>query len=185
MESGKSKNHPLLNGACGHEYLEKPKEIKNVVLSHEEDPFCDYAETDLDQTTNYSLRYAEHNSDEDEKQSSAYFTCTEQDIVNGDSVKTYCTEGTPSQTSLNSSRATSASDLQEDIRPRSLLRTIISDASDSHKFKSVNLNSLTNADRFLEDGWGVETEEEFEVTLVDDRMNSQKGKKFFIRLKLF
>lgn len=170
LEAEKSKNHvALLNGACGH--VEKPKEIKSV-LSLEENPFCDYAETDLDQTTDFSLRYAERNSDEDEKQSSAYFTCTEQDIVNGDSVKTYCTEGTPSQTSLNSSRATSASDLQEDIRPRSLFRTIISDASDSRIFKSANLNSLTNADRSLEDGW---QEEEFEVTLVDDRINSKEN----------
>lgn len=96
-------------------------------------PYCDYAETDLDQTTDYSLRYAEHNSD-DEKQSSAYFTCSEQNVLNGDTVKTYCTEGTPSQMSLNSSRATSASDLQEDIRPRNLFRTIAGSRVSAHHF---------------------------------------------------
>ncbi|XP_043464200.1 uncharacterized protein LOC122499764 isoform X1 [Leptopilina heterotoma] len=97
------------------------------------EPFCDYAETDLDQTTDYSLRYAEHNSD-DEKQSSAYFTCSEQNVLNGDTVKTYCTEGTPSQMSLNSSRATSASDLQEDIRPRNLFRTITGSRISAHHY---------------------------------------------------
>ena len=155
LEERSKRNIPVENGACGNQYVEKLKEIKNSVLNQEEDPFCD-------QTTNYSLRYAENNSDEDEKQSSAYFTCTEQDVINGDSIKTYCTEDTPFQMSLNSSRATSASDLQADIRPRSLFRSIpeslrLSNVTNSHKVKSANLNSITNTDRSLEDVWKVET----------------------------
>ncbi|XP_011298910.1 adenomatous polyposis coli protein isoform X2 [Fopius arisanus] len=95
-------------------FINKP--IISPTSSHtsEGDPFGNYAETDLDQPTNYSLRYAERNSDEDEKQSSGYFAGSEQDIE--DTVKTYCTEGTPYGTSLNSSRAASHSDLQDDGR---------------------------------------------------------------------
>ncbi|KAG8035205.1 hypothetical protein G9C98_001695 [Cotesia typhae] len=74
-------------------------------VSNKKDPFGDYAETDLDEPTNYSLRYAERNSD-DEKLTTEYFTGSEQD----DTVKTYYTEGTPRGTSLNSSQ----SDLQYD-----------------------------------------------------------------------
>jgi adenomatosis polyposis coli protein len=91
--------------------------IENV-MSPIIDPFHDYTETDLDQPTDYSIKYAEHTSDDD-KQSSAYFTCTEQDTV-----KTYCTEGTPYQGSLNSSRASSASDLHEESRLRAHFRKI-------------------------------------------------------------
>ncbi|XP_015117183.1 uncharacterized protein LOC107041242 isoform X2 [Diachasma alloeum] len=102
-------------GNCSFEvggFISKP--IISPTSSHtsEGDPFGNYAETDLDQPTNYSLRYAERNSDEDEKQSSGYFAGSEQDIE--DTVKTYCTEGTPYGTSLNSSRAASHSDLQDD-----------------------------------------------------------------------
>ncbi|XP_051159585.1 adenomatous polyposis coli protein-like isoform X2 [Leptopilina boulardi] len=111
--------------------IEGKNEISSIMklekIENLEHPF--YA----DETTNYSLRYAEHTSD-DEKQSSAYFTCSEQNVLNGDTVKTYCTEGTPSQLSLNSSRATSASDLQEDIRPRNLFRVITGSKISAHHF---------------------------------------------------
>ncbi|XP_044013001.1 protein PF14_0175-like isoform X2 [Aphidius gifuensis] len=109
------------------------KSIKNTKInsptlsSHasEIDPFSDYAETDLDQPTNYSLRYAEKNSDEDEKQSSGYFAGSEQDIE--DTVKTYYTEGTPYENSLNSSRATSHSDLQDDTKNTKLIDKLNAD----------------------------------------------------------
>ncbi|XP_034933727.1 uncharacterized protein [Chelonus insularis] len=78
----------------------------------ESDPFGNYAETDLDEPTNYSLRYAERNLDEDEKPRLEYLLENEQPIE--DTVKTYYTEGTPHDTSLNPSRATSQSDLQYD-----------------------------------------------------------------------
>ncbi|XP_011500880.1 PREDICTED: uncharacterized protein LOC105364598 [Ceratosolen solmsi marchali] len=94
--------------------------VKNIekVISPITDPYNDYIETNLDQPTDYSIKYAEHTSDDD-KQSSAYFTGTEQDTV-----KTYCTEGTPYQGSLNSSRASSASDLHEESRLRAHFRKI-------------------------------------------------------------
>ncbi|XP_022919710.2 uro-adherence factor A-like isoform X1 [Onthophagus taurus] len=57
-----------------------------------------YAETDLDQPTDYSLRYAEDDSDSE---------IPKNEYVQ-DTVKTYCTEGTP----LNFSTATSMSDLR-------------------------------------------------------------------------
>ncbi|XP_023289443.1 adenomatous polyposis coli protein-like [Orussus abietinus] len=72
------------------------------------DLFGDYAETDLDQPTDYSLRYAEDDTDEVEKESPNYFTGSEQE----DTVKTYCTEGTPYETPFNFSTATSMSDLR-------------------------------------------------------------------------
>ncbi|XP_026675357.1 uncharacterized protein LOC108632269 isoform X2 [Ceratina calcarata] len=84
--------------------------------------FSDYAETDLDQPTDYSLRYAERSLEDEEKPH--YFTNNDQELIHEDTVKTYCTEGTPHGTSLNSSRAASASDLQEDSRQKSLLKKI-------------------------------------------------------------
>lgn len=72
------------------------------------DLFGDYAETDLDQPTDYSLRYAEDDTDDDEKQSAEYFPGSIQE----DTVKTYCTEGTPYETPFNFSTATSMSDLR-------------------------------------------------------------------------
>lgn len=72
------------------------------------DLFGDYAETDLDQPTDYSLRYAEDDTDDDEKQSPEYFPGSVQE----DTIKTYCTEGTPYETPFNFSTATSMSDLR-------------------------------------------------------------------------
>ncbi|XP_033199860.2 uncharacterized protein LOC117162117 isoform X5 [Bombus vancouverensis nearcticus] len=86
--------------------------------------FSDYAETDLDQPTDYSLRYAERSLEDEGKPHSHYFPSNDQELIHEDTVKTYCTEGTPHGTSLNSSRAASASDLQEDSRQRSLLKKI-------------------------------------------------------------
>lgn len=85
------------------------------------DLFGDYAETDLDQPTDYSLRYAEDDTDEEEKQNTEYFPGSEQE----DTVKTYCTEGTPYETPFNFSTATSMSDLRvEDIKENVLVRKI-------------------------------------------------------------
>lgn len=86
--------------------------------------FSDYAVTDLDQPTDYSLRYAERSLEDEEKPHSHYFTNNDQELIHEDTVKTYCTEGTPHGTSLNSSRAASASDLQEDTRQKNLLKKI-------------------------------------------------------------
>ncbi|XP_017775963.1 PREDICTED: adenomatous polyposis coli protein-like [Nicrophorus vespilloides] len=62
-----------------------------------------YAETDLDLPTNYSLRYAEDDSDVDDLSKEEYVA---------DTVKAYCTEGTPYETPFNFSNSTSMSDLR-------------------------------------------------------------------------
>lgn len=97
-------------------------------------PFTDNIETDLDQPTDYSLKYLDHTSDED-KQSSAYFTGTDQEQ---DNVKTCYTERTQYETSLNSSRASSASDLLEDNRPRVFCRKTTENFLDSNSTISSN-----------------------------------------------
>lgn len=85
------------------------------------DLFGDYAETDLDQPTDYSLRYAEDDTDEEEKQGAEYFPVSGQE----DTVKTYCTEGTPYETPFNFSTATSMSDLRvEDVKESELPKKI-------------------------------------------------------------
>ncbi|XP_058807102.1 adenomatous polyposis coli homolog isoform X2 [Phymastichus coffea] len=72
------------------------------------DPYGDYAETDLDQPTDYSLRYAEEDTDEEEKEDNPQFYCTR---GQEDTTKTYYTEGTPYETPCNFSASTSISDL--------------------------------------------------------------------------
>ncbi|XP_043679147.1 uncharacterized protein LOC122634351 isoform X3 [Vespula pensylvanica] len=104
--------------------------IQNAIsptLSHnsEESLFRNYAETDLDQPTDYSIRYAEQTVEDDEKQHAAYFVTTEQGLIQEDTIKMYCTEGTPRGISLNSSRAASSSDLQEDSKMKSLSRKLL------------------------------------------------------------
>ncbi|XP_017752686.1 PREDICTED: uncharacterized protein LOC108545528 isoform X2 [Eufriesea mexicana] len=109
-----------------HNSLNTIQQAISPTVSHrtEGNLFSDYAETDLDQPTDYSLRYAERSLEDEEKPHSHYFTSNDQELIHEDTVKTYCTEGTPHGTSLNSSRAASASDLQEDSRQRSLLKKI-------------------------------------------------------------
>ncbi|XP_053982611.1 adenomatous polyposis coli protein-like [Hylaeus volcanicus] len=90
---------PRADRSCKKEFGERDSKV---------DLFGDYAETDLDQPTDYSLRYAEDDTDDDEKQSPEYFSGSVQE----DTVKTYCTEGTPYETPFNFSTATSMSDLR-------------------------------------------------------------------------
>lgn len=86
----------------------------------EDKSFSVYAETDLDQPTNYSLQYAEDDSDSD--------ICDKMLKSEGgeflqDTVKTYCTEGTPYQTPFNFSTATSMSDLRgEELEKQAVSR---------------------------------------------------------------
>ncbi|KAK0096967.1 hypothetical protein PV326_003732 [Microctonus aethiopoides] len=101
-------------------FIGKPLVSPTLSHSSETDLFGNYAETDLDEPTNYSLRYAERNSDEDDKRISGYFPAREEQDVE-DTIKTYYTEGTPRETSLNSSRAASHSDLQDE-RMKQLVR---------------------------------------------------------------
>jgi hypothetical protein len=79
--------------------------------------YGDYAETDLDQPTDYSLKYSEEN-DETEFEKNREMSREEErdyydssDTIHEDTLKTYCTEGTPYETPYNFSTATSMSDL--------------------------------------------------------------------------
>lgn len=84
----------------------EPKPFEETEVPKQEVSFGIYTETDLDQPTDYSLRYAENDSDSDD------ITCNK---ITRDTIKTYCTEGTPYETPLNFSNATSMSDLR--IKP--------------------------------------------------------------------
>ncbi|XP_034234963.1 adenomatous polyposis coli protein-like isoform X3 [Thrips palmi] len=70
--------------------------------------YGDYAETDLDQPTDYSLQYGE----EDDELSDSFEAQEIPISIHEDSVKMYCTEGTPYETPYNFSTATSLSDLR-------------------------------------------------------------------------
>ncbi|EFN86669.1 Adenomatous polyposis coli protein [Harpegnathos saltator] len=120
--------------------------------------FGDYAETDLDQPTDYSLRYGEQTID-DEKQHSGFFSSNDQGLLHEDTVRTYYTEGTPRETSLNSSRATSASDLQEDSRIRNSAKKLPAErynktrqaAEDSHgECQASSLTDVPKLNDFVE-----------------------------------
>ncbi|KAJ8951477.1 hypothetical protein NQ318_000171 [Aromia moschata] len=80
----------------------------------EKETFSMYAETDLDQPTDYSLRYAEDDSDSD---ICGKMTKVEPQEYVQDTIKTYCTEDTPYETPFNFSTATSMSDLRMDEKP--------------------------------------------------------------------
>lgn len=69
--------------------------------------FGDYQETDLDQPTDYSLRYAEDQSELESSPSEAPVPS-----IHEDTIKHFCTEGTPYETPINFSTATSMSDLR-------------------------------------------------------------------------
>ncbi|XP_074030384.1 uncharacterized protein isoform X2 [Leptinotarsa decemlineata] len=80
----------------------------------EKENFSMYAETDLDQPTDYSLRYAE---DDSGSEICSKITKNEPQEYVQDTVKTYCTEDTPYETPFNFSTATSMSDLRVDEKP--------------------------------------------------------------------
>ncbi|XP_029165349.1 adenomatous polyposis coli homolog [Nylanderia fulva] len=117
---------PVQNQLIESADVQRPRRASKKVYGERDskvDPFGDYAETDLDQPTDYSLRYAEDDEeetdDEEEKQGAEYFPVSGQE----DTVKTYCTEGTPYETPFNFSTATSMSDLRvEDAKESELLK---------------------------------------------------------------
>ncbi|KAI4482145.1 hypothetical protein M0802_013794 [Mischocyttarus mexicanus] len=104
VERNRLKQNHLLND------LDKDQSANEDIKECESETalYGDYAETDLDQPTDYSLRYAENDTDEDEKPTTEYFS----ESVQEDTIKTYCTEGTPYETPFNFSTATSMSDLR-------------------------------------------------------------------------
>lgn len=67
----------------------------NYSMQYNQSPNSDYQETDLDQITDYSIRYAENQSDsEDDKQNEEY-EGRNNILIPEDSIKCYYTEGTP------------------------------------------------------------------------------------------
>ncbi|CAL4121709.1 unnamed protein product, partial [Meganyctiphanes norvegica] len=106
------------------------REVRDVPQNEEEDTvkpkddLGNYTETDLDnldQPTNYSLRYSEERDAEDGaiyrrpqkptgEAPGQFFDIA---AVQNDQVKTYCTEGTPYETPYNFSTSTSMTDLRD------------------------------------------------------------------------
>ncbi|CAH2085881.1 unnamed protein product [Euphydryas editha] len=90
------------------ELVEKPKsETKKYTKKESPNTFGDYQETDLDQPTDYSLRYAEHQSENGSDLSEPPAPS-----VHEDTIKHFATEGTPYETPIIFSTATSMSDLR-------------------------------------------------------------------------
>ncbi|KAK5650606.1 hypothetical protein RI129_001635 [Pyrocoelia pectoralis] len=116
-------------------YKEEPYTQKTKKVLDEEN-FGIYTETDLDQPTDYSLRYAEDDSEPDEL-CNKIVKSEGTDFVQ-DTVKTYCTEDTPYETPFNYSTATSMSDLRETGLEGE--KPII----DNDKLAKSNLNSIKN-----------------------------------------
>ncbi|KAK0083332.1 hypothetical protein PV325_008969 [Microctonus aethiopoides] len=119
----------------------KIKTVRREKTYHQErntNIFGDYAETDLDQPTDYSLRYAEDDTDDEEKQSTQYFTVNEQE----DTIKTYYTEGTPYETPCNFSTATSMSNLRlEECKDGETLKKVYK-KSENIKVKEFENNNV-------------------------------------------
>ncbi|XP_063367316.1 adenomatous polyposis coli protein-like [Cydia amplana] len=91
----------------------KPKATKKY-KKDSPSTFGDYQETDLDQPTDYSLRYAEHQSENGSDIS--------EPAAHEDTIKHFATEGTPYETPIIFSTATSMSDLRvigKDGKPKS------------------------------------------------------------------
>ncbi|XP_047997188.1 adenomatous polyposis coli protein-like [Leguminivora glycinivorella] len=94
----------------------KPKPTKKY-KKDSTSTFGDYQETDLDQPTDYSLRYAEHQSENGSDISEPAGPS-----VHEDTLKHFATEGTPYETPIIFSTATSMSDLRvigKDGKPKS------------------------------------------------------------------
>lgn len=128
-----------------HDALTSIQKAITPTIGPSDNLFGDYAETDLDQPTDYSLRYREQTID-DEKQHSGFFSSNDQGLMHEDTVRTYYTEGTPRETSLNSSRATSASDLQDDGRARTSAKKLPERSSEARRTEEhgeCEVSSLT------------------------------------------
>lgn len=92
-------NDQIIDYSVKYNVEDNSRKLKNLITKEKEDEpiaYSRYQETDLDQITNYSLRYAENQSDVVDK-------------VDDDTVKCYQTEGTP----YVISNATSMSDLRQ------------------------------------------------------------------------
>lgn len=117
-----------------------PKYNEETIKS-EPSRYSDYAETDLDQPTNYSLRYGENDSDSDDCKPDRRF------YEEPDQVKTYCTEGTPYETPLNFSTATSLSDLRIDANSDEKNQQPLKEVDQKDEPKVVIKTELTSDDK--------------------------------------
>lgn len=133
-----------------------------------------YAETDLDQPTDYSLRYGENDDDTD----------SDTDVIGNkilqDTVKTYCTEGTPYETPFNFSNATSLSDLRikNDNQQIDNDKVVTSIQSESNvKNKMTKRKDLSNSDEkdhcSIEDISEIETNNVKPIQPADKLLKSQ------------
>lgn len=102
-----SRKYSETKAADSEPLIEKTKSSEGTKKYSKKDSpstFGDYQETDLDQPTDYSLRYAEHQSE------------TGSDLSEppgpSDTIKHFATEGTPYETPIIFSTATSMSDLR-------------------------------------------------------------------------
>ncbi|XP_063880746.1 adenomatous polyposis coli protein-like isoform X3 [Scylla paramamosain] len=111
---------PQIDNYVVERRAEARKAEPHTEAKREPESFGSYTETDLDQPTNFSLRYSEER-DSDEAalyrrppkpppEPAAQFF---EPSVHDDSVKTYYTEGTPYETPYNFSTANSMTDLRE------------------------------------------------------------------------
>lgn len=122
----------------------KPNFSKVQVVKSYHNSFTMYAETDLDQPTDYSLRYAEDDSDSEQCNK---ITKTETGEFQ-DTIKTYCTEDTPYETPFNFSTSTSISDLRiDDKAPLKKDVTVITKEIPQAKIKSEFSSGLMSPEK--------------------------------------
>ncbi|XP_014207415.1 adenomatous polyposis coli homolog [Copidosoma floridanum] len=110
------------------------KALTPVNINYKPCPFNHFPEADFDQTTNYSIIYAEENSIVEEVGHFDYLlACSEQE----NTVTTYYTEGTPFETPPHFSTSTSTSDLLrfDDLKTPSSVQI---------ESRSISTNRLTD-----------------------------------------
>lgn len=169
VERNRLKQNHLLND------VQKNQSMNEDIKEHETKVvlFGDYAETDLDQPTDYSLRYAENDTDEDEKPTTEYFSGSVQE----DTIKTYCTEGTPYETPFNFSTATSMSDLRvEDTRDNENTKKIQKKGLDITHKKDISFEDNRAGDCHQQQQLVIENanKEKHILNINADHMNPKK-----------
>lgn len=136
------------------ERRETRKTEPHAEAERESENFTGYTETDLDQPTNFSLRYSEERDSDEaalyrrppkppQEPSSQFF----EPSIHDDSVKTYCTEGTPYETPYNFSTATSMTDLREpSIKEREREGSSAPSTDEKKKEQDSKVESLENVE---------------------------------------
>ncbi|KAF5270445.1 hypothetical protein FQR65_LT05634 [Abscondita terminalis] len=127
-------NVPYVRNYSELSYEEEPTSFGSQSKVMGEESFGIYAETDLDQPTDYSLRYAEDDLESDEICDKIVKSEGTEFIQ--DTVKTYCTEDTPYDTPFNYSTSTSMTDL------RKTTVDVDKQVIDNDKLTKSNVNAL-------------------------------------------